>query len=140
VLAGAEADPSLEDAYRIARQLIGEPPAAEEAARWIAAVRVRGARLTTPRELRLWTITMRHPWLLGFADAGLALIDPYSPFRHRLLLMLAILEASPEHHRCFLPAPYSRLALLGVAVLGAWAGLRAVTGLLWVRSYGLLWR
>lgn len=83
---------------------------------------------------------MRHPWLLGPADAGLAWVDPYSPVRQRILLMLAILEASPHHHRRFLAAPWPRIALLAIAIRSIAAAFRAVFGILWVRAYGTLWR
>ena len=83
---------------------------------------------------------MRHPWLLGPADAGLAWVAPYSPLRHRILLMLAILEASPHHHRRFLAAPWPKTAVVSLAARAAWAVVRVVAGILWVRSYGVVWR
>jgi hypothetical protein len=134
------AEPVHADARRLARHLIGEEPTPEEASRWVEAVRIRGAALTTPRDRRLWAIAMQHPWLLGPADAGLAFVDPYSPVRHRILLMLAILEASPAHHRHFLAAPWPRIALLGLGLRAALAALRAAAGIVWVRSHGILWR
>lgn len=132
--------PTAADAGRLARHLIGEPPTAAEAERWRDAVRTCDAALETARDRRLWELAMRHPWLLGPTDAGLAFVDPYSPVRHRILLMLAILEASPHHHRRFLAAPWPRIALLGIAARGAWAALRAAAGILWVRTHGTLWR
>jgi len=83
---------------------------------------------------------MRRPWLIGFADAGLAWVDPYSPVRYRVLLMLAILEASPHHHRRFLAAPWPKVALLAYAGIAVRGALRAAFGILWVRAYGVLWR
>lgn len=128
------------DARLVARHLIGEPPSDAEAARWIEAVRRRGVGLERPRDARLWALAMRHPWLIGLVDAGLAFTDPHSPVRHRLLLMLAVLEASKHHCRRFLPAPYPRVALALVAVRGFTAALRAAAGLVLVRTHGVLWR
>jgi len=132
--------PHANDARRLARHLIGEDPTPAEAERWIEAVLVRGALLESERDRRLWTLAMRHPWLLGPTDAGLAFVDPYSAVRHRILLMLAILEASPHHHRRFLAAPWPRIALIGLALRGLWAGVRAAAGIVWVRGYGTIWR
>ncbi len=133
-------DVTVEDARRLAGHLIGEPPTDAEAARWIEAVRGRDVALEHARDVRLWALSMRHPWLIGLADAGLALTDPHSPLRHRLFLMLAVLEASPRHCGRFLPAPFPRVALAGLAMRGLAAGLRAAAGVALVRTHGVLWR
>jgi hypothetical protein len=133
-------DPSPADADRIARHLIGEAPSEAEAARWIEAVRRRAAPLATARDRRLWELAMRHPWRIGLVDAGLALVDPHSPVRHRLFLMLAILEASPRHCARFLPASHSRAALAALALRGVAAALRGAAGWALVRTCGVLWR
>jgi hypothetical protein len=124
------------DARRLSRYLIGEAPTPEEAERWTRAVALRDASVTSACDRRIWAAIMRHPALVGFADAGLALVDPLSPVRHRILLMLAILEASPHHHRRFLAAPWPRIALIALAARGAWAAIRSVLGVLWVRAMG----
>ena len=83
---------------------------------------------------------IRHPWSIGPLDAGLALSDPESPLRFRLCLMMAVLEASPAHCRSFLPAPYPKVALLGLALRMAAAALRSGLGLAMVKTWGVLWR
>ena len=80
------------------------------------------------------------PWTIGPLDAGLARIDPESPVRFRLCLMMAVLEASPAHCRRFLPAPYPKAALFGLALRMAAAAARSALGLAMVRTWGLLWR
>jgi hypothetical protein len=101
---------------------------------------MRGATPETPRDRRLWAMAMRHRWLLGPTDAGLAWLDPHSPVRHRLVLMLAVLEASPHHHRRFLASPWPRAALIGLGLKAVRAALRVVVGVVWVRGHGVLWR
>jgi hypothetical protein len=136
----ADDAPTPDDAQRVARHLIGEDATPEEVQRWRRAIALHGAVIKTARDWRLWAAAMRRPWLLGFADAGLAWLDPYSPVRHRLALMLAILEASPHHHHRFLAAPWPRLRLFALAARGLAAALRVAAGILWVRSHGVLWR
>jgi hypothetical protein len=132
--------PSEREARSFAHYLIGEPPAPAEIERYRSAVALRGAEPLTERDRRLLERMVRHPWTIGPLDAGLALIDPESPVRFRLCLMLAVLEASPAHCRHFLPAPYPRTALLGLALRMAAATLRAGAGVAMVRTWGVLWK
>ncbi len=132
---------SLEDARRIARALVGEDPTPEEAERWMRAVATVGTPLSTARERRLWSMARKGgPWL-GWIDAGLALVDPYSPVRHRLCLMLAVLEASPVHARRFAPREASApIAALRLALRGAIGVARAALGMVLVSFAGMLAR
>lgn len=132
--------PSEREAQQFARYLIGEPPRPEEIERYRLAVELRDAAPRTERDRRLLACMVRRPWTIGPLDAGLALTDPDSPVRFRLCLMLAVLEASPAHCRRFLPAPYPRAALLGLALRMAGAAARSALGLAMVRTWGVLWR
>jgi len=120
--------------------MIGEPPAPAEVERYRRAVEIRDAAPRTERDRRLLECMIRRPWTIGPLDAGLALVDPESPVRFRLCLMLAVLEASPAHCRRFLPAPYPKAALLGLALRMAVAAARSVLGIAMVRTWGVLWR
>lgn len=133
-------DPEAREAEHFARYLIGEPPLDEEVERYRRAVAVRGAEPVAARDRALLERMRRHPWLIGPLDAGLALLDPDSPVRLRLCLMLAILEASPAHCPRFLPAPYARPKLAGLALRMAAAAARSALGLVMVRSWGVLWK
>ena len=127
-------------ARRVARHLIGEDPTPAEAARWAHALEVAALPLERERDRRLWALGMRSPAWLGLIDAGLALSDPWSPVRQRLCLMLAILEASPDHAHRFLPARWGAGGWLALAARGTLGVLRAACGLALVRSWGTLWR
>jgi hypothetical protein len=119
----------------LTRYLIGGDPDAREVALFARAI--QQAPLVTPRDQRLWRWMMARPWLLPWLDAGLARLDPAAPARHRILLMLAILEASPRHTAQFLPR---RFGWGGVAAMGAGAVLgavRVVGGVVLLRCAGL---
>lgn len=132
---------SMQDAARaLSRALVGEDPAPGEAARFEEAVRLRAPELPTPRDQALWRLALRGPGWANLVDAGLALADPYSPVRHRVCLMLAILEASPHHARRFLPEPWSAWTWAWLLGAGALAALRAAAGALVVRTHGAWWR
>jgi hypothetical protein len=132
--------PSEREAQCFARYLIGEPAAPAEIERYRRAVELRGAEPRAGRDRRLLEHMIRHPWTIGPIDAGLALIDPESPVRFRLCLMLAVLEASPAHCPRFLPAPFPRVALFGLALRMAAAALRSALGVAMVRTWGVLWK
>lgn len=133
-------DTLTREAERFARYLIGESPRPEEVERYCRAVESCGAVPERERDRRLLEAMDRHPWTIGPLDAGLALTDPESVVRHRLCLMLAVLEASPHHCRRFLPAPYPRIVLLGLALRMSGAALRSALGLVMVHSWGVLWK
>ena len=86
--------------------------------------------LASAREKKLWVLARRGaPWL-GFVDAALALVDPYSPVRHRVYLMLAVLEASPAHARRFEPRETPAfVAALRLGARGTVGLLRTTIGL-----------
>jgi hypothetical protein len=128
------------EARTLARYLIGEDPRPAEAGRYALAIEAVALPLERERDRRLWALAMRSRTALGLVDAGLALVDPYSPVRQRVCLMLAVLEASPAHTRHFLSAPFPRVALLGLGLRMAGAALRSACGLALVRSWGILWR
>lgn len=124
-----EADPQrlAAEADRITRRLTGVPATPEERERYAAAT----ARIVAPLDdgsARLWELMMRRPRTFSFIDAGLALLDPTGPVRQRLLVMLAILEASPTHADLFLPQTERRAAPWGFLAGAAGGAGRAAVG------------
>jgi hypothetical protein len=75
----------------------------------------------------------RHRWSIGFVDAGLAVSRPDSVVRTRLLVLSAILEASPELADMFLPTPKPAIYAAYAALVGLRAALKAAIGLVLVR-------
>jgi hypothetical protein len=73
----------------------------------------------------------RHAWSLPWLDASLAIFRRDSPLRQRVLLMAAILEASPQHAEFFLRPPPSRPSLLcGLAIRAVTSALKIACGML----------
>ncbi len=74
---------------------------------------------------------LRHPWSLPFLDAACGIMQPQGILRSKLLLMAAVLEASPEFADDFLPRDTPRTALAAKLVFfGLAAVTRTVLGLL----------
>jgi hypothetical protein len=122
-----EINPARE-AEVLACYFLGSPPNREFIDRYCRAVELRPSGELGPGELRLWRAALSSRWRLRLVDAGLAMHDPYSPIRQRLLLMLAILEASPRYCDEFLPRSYGAWGLLRVFGLGFRAVLTSVAG------------
>jgi hypothetical protein len=131
---------SKDDAQRLARYLLDEDALPDEIERYIRAIDAGEASLTSACQRHLWKLAMRSKLWLGLVDAGLALTEPYSPIRHRLCLMLAVLEASPAHTRCFIARPQGRVAFLELALRGLLATARSAVGILVVWSFRSLRR
>ncbi len=114
----------------VARCLIGCDATDDERSRYAEAVARRAVPLTE-REARLWRRMIVRPWLFNAVDGALALVRPASGIRQRGYVMLAVLEASPQHADLFLARERPRtrvvLSVLRATVVG---GLRALLGLL----------
>lgn len=111
-----------------ARALVGEVPAAKFRQRYVAGCRACFGE-PAPESAAL-ALARRRPWAVTPLDAACGILRPRDPLRQRLLLLTAILEASPEYADHFLPR---RLSWFGLFVLlparVALAGLRAVVGI-----------
>lgn len=84
-----------EEAELIADYLLGVMPNANSRRLYLMAVDKLGANLNE-KETRIWNISIQHPSLLPYIDAGLALTDKLNPIRKRIYIMFAILETEKE--------------------------------------------
>jgi hypothetical protein len=81
-----------------------------------------------------------HPWALGCLDAASGVLGPEGRLRGKLLLMAAILEASPEFADEFLPRSTSVPGLvLRIGVHGMRAVLEVALGIP-LRAFAMRWR
>lgn len=104
--------------------LVGGAPSPLHASLYSHALAAHSVGESAP--LRL---ARRRPLLLGLLDAGCGLIRRDDPLRRRLLILSAILEASPDHAEKFLPAPSRPLPLLMLVGWNGAAGLaKALAG------------
>jgi hypothetical protein len=84
-------------------------------------------------EERLWHIIERYPSALRMIDSGLAFIKPQGGIRRKLYTMLAILEASPQHHDHFLPKTCTMLQRFKLILIGLRAAVSALLGLMLIK-------
>jgi len=109
-LVGRVPPPAIVDRYRRANETLLSAPVA-------------------PADAALLDFVHRHPWSVSFLDAASGLLRPANTLRSKLLVMSAILEASPEFADDFLPESIHPVGLvLRLAVSGTAAVLRAILG------------
>jgi len=106
----------------LARYLIGQEPPQELVDRYIAANRILiKEEGSGPLESEL-RFVRRNPSTLPFIDAAAGLLKPESLLRKKLLVMTAILEATPIYAGFFLREPVHPLVLSGQLL---WQGIRS---------------
>lgn len=86
----------------LARYLIRRVPDEPAVTLYVNAIKARSHAMSE-RERRRLVFIRRHPWALGFVDAGLTLVDSAAELRRRIYIMFSILESSPRYHDRFLP-------------------------------------
>jgi hypothetical protein len=113
------------------RYLLGRVPQADLVERYRDANRVLFPPPAPPAEAAVVAFVRRHPWSVSLLDAASGLRRPGSLLRNKILVMAAILEASPAFAEEFLPPAPGPIALvLRVAGLGVLAVGRAAVGML----------
>lgn len=127
---GAPPEPPAE-ARLFCRYLIGTEASADLLERYAAGCRRLFGGTPEPGEAAVIAFALRRPWSLPFLDAASGLAAPQSELRRRLLLMLALLEACPDHADFFLPEPPGRMrAVARIGRAGLSAAAKAALGLL----------
>jgi len=82
---------------------------------------------------KLLHFMVRHPFSIGFIDAGLVFHDSTSEARRHLYVLLAILEASTEYGDQFLPKNRNPFYIFIICYSGLRAAIKAVFGLILVK-------
>lgn len=119
------------DARLFGRYLVGEDPGEPFVERYLAAADTLLSSSPGP----VVRFARRRPGTLPLLDAASAVVRPRGPLRSRLLVMAAVLEASPAYADRFLPQPASAVRqIVDVAAAGGAGALKAVAGLpvLWL--------
>ncbi len=106
--------------------LIGETPSAQLVERYEHASSAIGA--INERDKKIYEISVKHPSLIPFTDAALAIGDRNALLRKKLLVMLAILETTPEHYEKFRSRNESKLKWISLFFRGGFAVFKMIVG------------
>jgi hypothetical protein len=100
------------EAKTFAQYLLDREPPADLIARYVIATRTLFPSTPEPSEQAIIDFVRRHEWALPFIDAAAGLLQPRSLLRRKILLLAAVLEASPRFVDDFLPRPSSPIACI----------------------------
>ncbi len=119
------------EARILGRHLVGRRPPESAIERYGKAHRLLLERSGDERDGAVAAFALRHPWSLPLLDAACGVVRPQGILRSKLLIMAAVLEASPELAAEFLPRDTPRAALVvKLGCFGLAAVLRTALGLL----------
>jgi hypothetical protein len=110
------------EAQVLSHYLIGEKCSDQTAEHYTEALQKLNATFTES-EQKTWSSMIGFTFYLKLVDSGLAVINPQSPLRKRIFIMLTLLESSPDHVKYFLPQERSIWYLIPLgfkAALSAW--------------------
>jgi len=124
------------EADQIALYIVGKHAGERERALYSRAMTALNLGLTGP-ESALWVSMLCSRRKMAWADAGLALLRPSSVLRRKLLVMVAILEASPEFAEDFLPRRCPPPRAIPVACAAVRSVYRGIAGAALVKLSGV---
>jgi hypothetical protein len=116
----------MNEAEIFSRYLIGEIPSVELKERYFAAC----GKLSEAnnRDARIYRMAVKRPALLPCLDAALAFSDRNALLRRKLLVMLAILETTPEYYTKFSTKDESRWKWIALFFRGCSAVFKIMAG------------
>lgn len=125
-----DAVPMRDEAIRLGRYLVGGAPADELVERYARAHAHVLREPPTRADEAVLAFVRAHPWSLPLLDAGTAIVPGAPLLRRKLLVMMAILEATPEHAERTLPVDGIGLPrlLLRLGRAGAAAAVKMAAG------------
>ena len=113
------------------RYLVGREPPRELVERYREANRILLGGTAPGSDAAVIAFARRHPWSIPFLDGAAGLVRPGSLLRSKILVMAAVLEASPAFAEEFLSRTVHPVSLvLRVLGLAALAVVRAAVGVL----------
>ncbi|MBC7861741.1 MAG: hypothetical protein IAF38_02130 [Bacteroidia bacterium] len=80
------------------------------------------------KDEKIVSFAVRNPFFLPLLDAGLTFSKHKSLLRKKIMIMLAILETTPEYYEQFNTKNYSGVKWIGIFFRGCWAVAKMIMG------------
>ena len=117
------------EALMIGKYLLGKVPVEPVIERYILGAKTLFRDLPQSLEIEIEVFLRRHPGTLPFLDAACALFYPKRLLRNKIILMVALTEATPEYCDEFFPSTFSKLSFLWTTItLGVTTIVNAAVG------------
>jgi hypothetical protein len=118
---------SEKEARIFTRYLLNQEPSAELVERYATAC--KKLRITADIEqVKILDKAIQSPSLIPFLDAAFSFGKQNHLLRRKILVMLAILETSPEFYNDFRTRKHSFVKWIGILFRGSWAIIKMMTG------------
>ncbi|MFA6045831.1 MAG: hypothetical protein WC718_12680 [Phycisphaerales bacterium] len=111
------------EAERFSRYLVGVVASPALCERYAAGVAELGLFPSGRADAWALSLAQRRDWTIGPLDAACAILHSGWALRRRLILLSAVLEASPAHADDYIPQPRGTLSVLAVCVVEGVAGV-----------------
>lgn len=85
------------------------------------------------KEERILKFMLKNRWSVGIIDSGLVFINPKSEVRHKMFIMLAILECQPDYTDLFFTKNQPKAYFFYILWVGFRAFLKAAFGVILVK-------
>ena len=121
------------EAQVLSKYLIGESCSDDTVRHYAEAVNKLNAILNES-EQKTWNQMLGSSFYLKLVDSGLAIVNPQSPLRKRIFIMLTLLESSPDHVKYFLPQDRSIWYLIPLGFRAGLSALYLILGVMLVRA------
>lgn len=122
----------MPEAQNFSRYILGREATDAILARYELAVATRASALSY-RDERILRFANERPWSIGPLDAALAIFEPSSALRRRLIVMASVIEASPDDADRFLSLDRSPFYVVNAACIGLRAFARLLCGSILLR-------
>src|SRR5262245_19625526 len=96
------------EAIAIAKYLTEREPEEFVIDRYISGGNAKFGIITETKDQKLQLFIVEHPSTLPCIDAACAVLFPKLQLRNKILLMVAILETTPEYCDFFFPSPFNK--------------------------------
>jgi len=108
----SNAEVLVDECQRITHYLLGKRPPHDLVQRYIEANGILFSGEISSSDRAIVAFVQRNPWSLPYLDAVLSILSPGCLLRNKILLMVAILESTPQFVDAFTSEPFSILQFL----------------------------
>ena len=125
----SENDTLHKEAILFCKYIVNAEPESQIVDNYINANKILSPNVNS-KEISILNKCYKAPILITFFDAGLCFLNPFSGFRHKIFIMLAILEANPKYSKYFISQKQTLYSIIKVILKSFSAVFKAIIGVI----------